>query len=163
MEPPIYTVESLNKAILKATPLTNDFSAQKRCKFRSQDRRSRANETKRVVSELRTPASLVLHIHRCIGREQQLHHRCFAFGCCVVQRGVTSAQRQHTAREGFEQSHSQSHCEPVFLSRNFIKPHLHYMNPCENGESILSALHNHPFLHVLPSNGKPNLFKTRVA
>ena len=67
-------------------------------------------EAKRVVSELRPPATIVLHIHRCIGREQQLHHRCFAIGCCPVQWGVTSAQRQHTAREGFEQSHSQSHC-----------------------------------------------------
>ena len=88
-------------------------------------------EAKRVVSELRPPATIVLHIHRCIGREQQLHHLCAAIVCCPVQWGVTSAQRQHTAREGFEQSHSQSHCEPVFLSRNFIKPHLHYMNPCE--------------------------------
>ena len=60
-------------------------------------------EAKRVVSELRPPATIVLHIHRCIGRDQQLHHLCAAIGCCPVQWGVTSAQRQHTAREGFEQ------------------------------------------------------------
>ena len=57
-------------------------------------------EAKRVVSELRPPATIVLHIHRCIGREQQLHHLCSAIGCCLMQRGVASAQRQHTAREG---------------------------------------------------------------
>ena len=44
----------------------------------------------RVAFELRPPAFLVLHIHRCIGRDQQLHHRCFtcgvlphAAGCCL--------------------------------------------------------------------------------
>ena len=74
-------------------------------------------EAKRVVSELRPPAALVLHIHRCIGREQQLHHRCFASARCPVQWGVASARRQHTAREGSEAA--------VFL-RNFIKVKVHF-------------------------------------
>ena len=74
-------------------------------------------EAKRVVSELRPPAFLALHIHRCIGREQQLHHLCAAIVCCLVQRGVASARRQHTVREGSEAA--------VFL-RNFIKVKVHF-------------------------------------
>ena len=70
-----------------------------------------------------------------------------------------------------------THCEGRLWTKPFSKPlragfsfkKLHqapftlYEPMWINGESILSALHNHPFLHVLPSNGKPNLFKTQVA
>ena len=41
-------IKSLNKAILKATVLTNDFSEAKRCKSRSQDKLSRAKRSART-------------------------------------------------------------------------------------------------------------------
>ena len=63
----------------------------------------------RATSELRPPAHFVLHIQRCIGRDQQLHHLCLAAACCLMQRGVASAQPQHTAREG-----SEAQPEPFF-------------------------------------------------
>ena len=78
---------------------------------------TRQEGPEQVVTELRPRAHFVLHIQRCIGREQQLHHLCAAIVCCLVQRGVASARRQHTVREGSEAA--------VFL-RNFIKVKVHF-------------------------------------
>ena len=69
----------------------------------------------RVAAELRPPAFLVFHIRRCIGRKEQLHHRCFTFGCCLEQRSIASARCQH-ARED-------SRLGEVHFLRSFIKAH----------------------------------------
>ena len=144
--------------------MTNDFSAQKRCKFRSQDRRSRANRSQ--TSRVRTEAPG----HHCFAHPP-VHWprpaappplRCHwllpgAMGCHLGPtpthcegRLWTKAILKATASQFFFQETSSS---PIYTIWTHVK----------NGESILSALHNHPFLHVLPSNGKPSLFKTQVA
>ena len=101
---------------------------------------TRQEGPEQVVSELRPPAIIVLHIHRCIGRKQQLHHRCFTIGCCPVQWGVASAQRQHTVRAGseaavfFEKFHQGQGPFPLNpFERSWKKPYQHnHDNPLLN-------------------------------
>ena len=57
----------------------------------------RQEEPERAASELRPPASLVAHVRRRIGREEQLHHLWAAVAGCLEQRSIASApaRRQH--------------------------------------------------------------------